>query len=212
MDAFFHFFHALGIRDIAQLVAATLVFLMLPGPGTLCILTSAGRGGRRGGFLALAGLMLGDALLMLAAALGVATLLQTHPPLFRAMQSLGALYLAWLGLRLLLAKGDTAAVAPFPGLADFRRGLLVTLLNPKAIVFYMAFFPLFIDPLVARGAVTFLAMGGVISTCTLCYGSLLVVAGGAAARRLRERRGIVRLATRLAGISLIGFGLRLTTR
>ncbi|KRB94154.1 leucine efflux protein LeuE [Noviherbaspirillum sp. Root189] len=205
-------FHAIGITDVWQLIAATMVFLMLPGPGTFCVLTSTGRHGLRGGYASLIGLMLGDAVLMLLAALGVAALLQANPVLFKGLQYLGAVYLAWLGFKLLTTKeGKDATVIPFSNAADFRRGFLVTLINPKAIVFYMAFFPLFIDPATQQGATTFFAMGAVISCCTLFYGSLLVIAGNAAAKRLASNRRIAAFASRAAGIFLIGFGIKLTT-
>jgi leucine efflux protein len=183
-----------GIIDLWQLVLATVVFLMLPGPGTFCVLTCAARNGLRGGLAALAGIMLGDTVLMVLAAIGVAALLQSNPTLFKVLQYLGAAYLAWLGLKLLLAKsGTAAAMVPFSGAADFRRGLLITLINPKAIVFYMAFFPLF------------------ISSCTLLYGSMLAISGSAAAARLKHNRRIAGFATKAAGLFLIGFGIKLTT-
>jgi leucine efflux protein len=205
-------FHAIGITDVWQLIAATMVFLMLPGPGTFCVLTCTGQRGLRGGFASLAGLMLGDAALMFLAAIGVAALLQANPLLFKGMQYLGAAYLAWLGFKLLTAKSEQGAtVVPFSQAADFRRGFLVTLINPKAIVFYMAFFPLFIDPVTHQGATTFVTMGAVISSCTLFYGSLLVIAGNAAAKRLARNRRIATFASKAAGIFLIGFGIKLTT-
>lgn len=205
-------FHAFGITDIWQLIMATMVFLMLPGPGTFCVLTAAGKHGARGGFAALIGLMLGDVVLMFLAAIGVAALLQANPLLFKGMQYLGAVYLAYLGFKLIAAKKEQGgAVVPFSNVADFRRGFLVTLINPKAIVFYMAFFPLFIDPVTHQGAQTFLAMGSVISSCTLFYGSLLVIVGNIAARRLAHHRRIAAFAAKAAGIFLIGFGIKLTT-
>lgn len=205
-------FHLMGITDAWQLIIATMVFLLLPGPGTFCILTCTAKQGLRGGFASLAGIMLGDAVLMLLAAIGVAALLQAHPVLFKGLQYLGAGYLAYLGLQLLFAKSEgIGAAVPFSNLADFRRGFLVTIINPKAIVFYMAFFPLFIDPATHRGSVTFIAMAAIISCCTLLYGSLLVLAGNAAAVRLKSDRRIASLASKAAGIFLIGFGIKLTT-
>lgn len=205
-------FHAIGITDVWQLIAATMVFLMLPGPGTFCVLTCTAQRGLRGGFASLAGLMLGDAALMFLAAIGVAALLQANPLLFKGLQYLGAAYLAYLGFKLLTAKSERGgAVVPFSNAADFRRGFLVTIINPKAIVFYMAFFPLFIDPLTHQGATTFVAMGAVISTCTLFYGSLLVLVGNAAAQRLAHHRRVAAFASKAAGMFLIGFGIKLTT-
>jgi leucine efflux protein len=206
-------FHIIGISDVWQLIAATAVFLLLPGPGTFCMLTCSAKHGWRGGFVALAGLMLGDIVLMFLAAIGVAAMLHANPLLFKGMQYLGAVYLGYLGLRLLWTRGEgAAAVVPFSNMADFRRGFFVTLMNPKAIVFYMAFFPLFIDPATAQGAVTFIAMGTVICTCSLIYGSLLVLIGNTAARHLGRNRKIAALASRAAGIFLIGFGIKLGTQ
>ena len=100
----------LGISDVWQLVVATMVFLMLPGPGTFCVLTCTARNGLRGGFASVAGLMLADGMLMFLAAAGVAALLKANPLAFRAMQFAGAAYLAWLGVKLLLAPLGRAAV------------------------------------------------------------------------------------------------------
>ena len=112
----------LGISDVWQLVIATMVFLMLPGPGTFCVLTCTARNGLRGGFASVAGLMLADGMLMFLAAAGVAALLKANPLAFRALQYAGAAYLAWLGLKLLLARGEASGVVPFSSAADFRRG------------------------------------------------------------------------------------------
>jgi leucine efflux protein len=201
----------LGISDVWQLVIATMVFLMLPGPGTFCILTCTARSGVRGGFASVAGLMMADGMLMFLAAAGVAALLKANPLAFRAMQYAGAAYLAWLGIKLLLSRGEASAVVPFSSAADFRRGFLVTIINPKAIVFYMAFFPLFIDPAAHRGSLTFLTMAAIIATCEFCYCGLLVFIGDAAAARLKRHRRLARLGNRLAGLFLIGFGIKLTT-
>ncbi|MEM4988413.1 leucine efflux protein LeuE [Collimonas sp. H4R21] len=207
------FFHALGITDVWQLIVATMVFLALPGAGTFCILTSAGREGVRGGYASLFGIMLGDAVLMFLAAIGVAALLTANPLVFKGVQYLGAAYLAYLGCKLLFARkseGASAAVG-FAGVSNFTRGFLVTLINPKAIVFYMAFFPLFIDPAAQRGSLTFLTMAAIISSCALFYGSLLVLLGNTAAKRLGHNRRIAAFASKAAGIFLIGFGIKLTT-
>ena len=75
----------------------------------------------------------------------------------------------------------------------------------------MAFFPLFINPMTHRGSLTFLAMAAVILCCTLFYGSLLVIAGNAAAKRLASNRRIAAFASKAAGIFLIGFGIKLST-
>ena len=98
---------------------------------------------------------------------------------------------------------------PFSSAADFRRGFLVTSVNPKAIVFYMAFFPLFIDPLKHQGVVTFATMMLIIATQTLLYGSVLVLVGNNVASLFRSRPLLGQVASRLAGATLILFGIRL---
>lgn len=206
-------FNTIGITNVWQLIAATAIFLMLPGPGTFCILTCSARHGLRGGFIGVIGLMMGDIVLMFLAAIGVAAMLHANPLLFKATQYIGAAYLAFLGCRLLFVRSKKLAQDISGSTrSDFGRSFFVTLMNPKAIVFYMAFFPLFIDPATQKGALTFIAMGSVICSCTLLYGSLLVLVGNAAAKRLSHHRRLAKLATRTAGILLILFGFKLGTQ
>ena len=156
----------LGIGDYGAFCAAILLFLALPGPGTFALLTSTAKGGMRAGAAATAGLILGDQVLLWLAVAGVAALLAAHPLLFQAVQYLGAVYLVWIGLKLIFAKpGDASPIRIEPH-HYARQAFLITLLNPKAIVFYMAFFPLFIDPALHRGAVTFAAMAATIAVIT----------------------------------------------
>ncbi|MFT4248892.1 MAG: LysE family transporter [Pseudomonas sp.] len=199
----------MGIHNLWAFAAAVLVFLALPGPGTFTLLTATGRGGVRGGYTALAGLLLGDQVLMWLAVAGVAALLKANPLLFHGVQYLGAAYLAWVGLQLLRRPaGGAGMVALRPG-HYFRQGLLVTLLNPKAIVFYMAFFPLFIDPATQRGLPTFATMSALILAISVGYCSLLVLLGHALTRRLAQHPHAGTWLRRGAGVFLIGFGVRL---
>jgi len=199
-----------GIQNYWTFITAVLVFLALPGPGTFCLLASTGRHGAPGGLAALLGIIVGDQILMWLAVAGVAALLQANPLLFRGLQYAGAAYLCYLGLMLMLpGKGGVTHAVPFPMAHDFRRGLLVTLINPKAIVFYMAFFPLFIHPETHRGLSTFVAMAASIAVCTVFYGGALVLAGNALAQRLRGMPAVTAWATRLAGLCLVGLGVKL---
>ncbi|MDP5007706.1 MAG: LysE family transporter, partial [Glaciimonas sp.] len=147
-------------------------------------------------------------------AIGVAALLHANPMVFKAVQYAGAVYLAYLGFKLLRAKkaeNSEIVAEEKTVMADWRRGFLVTLMNPKAIIFYMAFFPLFIDPSVHRGGLTFLTMGILISSCTFVYGSLLALAGNAVAKSLMRHRRITTFASKATGVFLIAFGIKLTT-
>jgi leucine efflux protein len=198
-----------GIADYAAFVAAVIVFLLIPGPGNLALITSTGKGGVRGGVAATLGLIAGDQVLMWMAVAGVAALLSAWPPAFRAVQWLGAVYLAWLGAKMLLAKPGDAPVLNIQPRHYFRQALLITLLNPKAIVFYMAFFPLFVDPLQHRGVVTFGAMALTIALLTLAYGLVVVALTHFLAERMRASPKVSGLLQKLAGLFLIGFGIKL---
>lgn len=198
-----------GISDYWAFVLAVLIFLALPGPGTFALLTATARGGFRAGAAATFGVIAGDQVLMWLAALGVAAVLQANQALFLTLQYAGAAYLAWLGVRLLLARdGQTAPIRMQP--KHFaRQAFLITLLNPKAIVFYMAFFPLFIDAATHRGVETFAVMAATIAVVTLAYCLTLCAFASAISARVRAHRRAALLLQRAAGVALIGFGLKL---
>ena len=199
----------LGVTDYSAFAIAIIVFLLIPGPGNLALITSTSKGGVSGGLAATLGVILGDQVLMWLAVAGVATLLSTYPAAFHAVQWLGAAYLAWLGGRMLLAKPGAAPVLHIKPHHYLRQALMITLLNPKAIVFYMAFFPLFVDPVRHQGLVTFGFMALTIAVLTFAYGTAAVLLTHFLAERLRANPVISRALEKLAGLFLIGFGIRL---
>jgi len=199
----------LGIADYGAFCAAILLFLALPGPGTFALLTSTAKGGFRAGAAATFGVIAGDQVLLWLAVAGVAALLAAQPVLFQAVQYLGAAYLAWIGLKLLFARPGNSSPVRIEPRHYARQAFLITLLNPKAIVFYMAFFPLFIDPATHRGAVTFGAMAATIAVITAVYCLLLCAFADAVSARIKANRRLARGLERLAGIFLVGFGIRL---
>ena len=202
----------LGIADYGAFCAAILVFLALPGPGTFALLTSTGKGRFRAGAAATLGLILGDQVLLWLAVAGVAALLAAQPLLFQGVQYLGAAYLAWIGLKLIFAQPGTASPVRIEPRHYARQAFLITLLNPKAIVFYMAFFPLFIDPAGHRGAVTFAAMAATIAVITAVYCLLLCAFADVVSARVKANRRLARVLERVAGVFLVGFGIRLGTQ
>ena len=198
-----------GVADYAAFVVAVIVFLAIPGPGNLALITSTGKGGWRGGLAATFGVIAGDQVLMWLAVAGVAALLQAAPLLFGAVQWLGAAYLAWLGLRMVLAKPGSAPVIEIKPCDYFRQACVITLLNPKAIVFYMAFFPLFVDPARHQGVRTFAFMALTIATLTFLYAAGVVLLTHRLADRLSRSPRVTRALHRIAGSLLIGFGVKL---
>ena len=145
----------LGVTDYGAFVVAFTIFLLIPGPGNLVLITSTTKGGVRAGLAATLGIVLGDQVLSWLAVAGVAAVLTTYPTAFQTVQWVGAAYLAWLGAKMLFAKPGAAPILNIKPYHYLRQALFITLLNPKAIVFYMAFFPLFIDPVKQQGLLTF---------------------------------------------------------
>ena len=198
-----------GIADYGAFVAAIILFLAIPGPGNLALITSTSKGGIQGGLGATFGVIAGDQVLMWAAVAGVATLLATYPAAFHAVQWLGATYLAWLGFKMLTAKPGSAPVLNIKPHHFFQQAFTITLLNPKAIVFYMAFFPLFVDPARHQGLLTFGAMAVTVAFLTFLYGLTAVLLTHFLAERMRANPKIGRTLEKLAGVFLVGFGIKL---
>ena len=198
-----------GVADYGAFVIAIIVFLLIPGPGNLALITSTGKGGLRGGMGATLGVMVGDQVLMWMAVAGVAAVLTAYPAAFSAVQWLGAAYLAYLGVRMVLAKPGDAPVLNIRAGHYFRQAFMITLLNPKAIVFYMAFFPLFVDPASHPTLATFGFMALTIAVLTFAYAATVVLTTHFLAERLRANPMIGRLMEKLAGVFLIGFGIKL---
>lgn len=198
-----------GISDYGAFAAAFVLLLFLPGPGNLALISSASKGGLAGGLASVLGLLLGDQILLWLTVAGVAAMLQTLPVLFAAVQWAGAGYLAWLGYKMITAKpGEGATVQITPG-RYFRETLFITLLNPKAIMFYFAFFPQFIDPVQHQGWITFAVMATTIAVLGFIYCLGVVLITHFMAERLRANPAVSGVLQKLAGLCLIGFGLKL---
>lgn len=198
-----------GVADYGAFVAAIIVFLLIPGPGNLALITSTSKGGIRGGLAATFGVITGDQCLLWAAVGGVSAVLASYPAAFHVVQWAGAIYLAVLGVQMFIAKPGDAPILRMKPRHYFRQTVLITLLNPKAIVFYMAFFPLFVDPARYQGLKTFAAMALTIAVLTFLYGLGSVVLTHYLAERIRANARCAGVLNKVAGVFLIGFGLKL---
>lgn len=138
------------VEHLAAFVLASIAVIVVPGPATLFVSARASLGSRHAAAGAL-GIVFGDVVLMAASGLGLASLVAQWPALFAVIRVAGALYIGWLGVSAIVASRSRAvdAVVVAASVIDTaRQGLLLTLINPKPILFFAAFFPLFI----ARGA------------------------------------------------------------
>lgn len=158
----------LGVTDLPTYLAGLALIVLLPGPNSLYVLSVAARRGVRTGYTAAAGVWTGDTVLMTLSALGAASLLQTTPLLFAIVKYAGAGYLTWMAIGMLRAAvslwrerhrrtaelvesveadgtpGTAGAAGPVE--KPYRRALVVSLFNPKAIIFLISFFVQFVDP------------------------------------------------------------------
>ena len=140
--------------SLSGFVAAALVLLVIPGPGVLYIVARSLGQGQRAGLVSVLGLSAGALVHVGAATVGLSAILLTSATTFEIVKALGAAYLIYLGVRTLLAPRATARaeVAPARSLSRlFMEGVVVSVLNPKIAVFFLAFLPQFVEP--ARGPV-----------------------------------------------------------
>lgn len=199
-----------AIQHYAYFITSIILFQIIPGAGTITILNATAREGYRTGMATVCGTLAGDLVYMLAALAGLAAVMHNHPLVFKALQYGGAAYLLWLGAQLLRSRPSKPDLrSPRQTLARryFLKAFLVALTNPKVILFFVSFFPLFLLP--DAPAATLLAMVLHVSLLSLGYQSGLVFVGGYVARHLSRWPGTRQAATRLAGLGLMGFGVRL---
>lgn len=205
----------LGITDLATYVLGVVIIVLLPGPNSMFVLGVAAREGVRRGYQAAAGVFLGDLVLMLLAAAGVASLLRAYPQLFFVLKWAGAGYLAWLGLGMLRSalriwRGEPAdAASAGPAARPFRRALAISLLNPKAILFFMSFFIQFVDRQAPHPALAFAVLGAIAQAASLGYLSTLIFFGHRLAAAFRARRALSAGATGGVGALFLSFSARL---
>ncbi|MFD7260913.1 leucine efflux protein LeuE [Streptomyces sp. NPDC059874] len=212
----------LGVTDLPTYLAGLVLIILLPGPNSLYVLSVAARRGVRTGYKAAAGVFTGDAVLMALTAVGAGALLQASPLVFTVVKTLGAGYLAWLAVGMMRGawalwrtrreRDEASAAAPAdPGEGErpYRRALLISLLNPKAILFLMSFFVQFVDPSYAYPALSFLVLGGLLQTGSFLYLTLLIFGGTRLSAAFRRRKRLSAGATSAAGVLFLGFAAKL---
>jgi len=199
-----------GIEEYGTFIAAVLTFQAVPGAGTIAILSSTARDGRRSGAAAVAGTLTGDFVFMALAAAGVAGIIGANDLLFHALRLGGSLYLAWMGVSLIRDSFRPSPDEPGTSLtvaAHFRKAFAVSISNPKVMLFFVSFFPLFLPENAPRSTVAWMMLHVTALSALWQFG--LVVLGNGVARRLRGAPRAREWGQRLAGVLLVGFGIRL---
>ncbi|MGW6141849.1 leucine efflux protein LeuE [Streptomyces sp. NPDC055144] len=213
----------LGVINLPTYLAGLVLIVLLPGPNSLYVLSVAARKGIRTGYAAAAGVFTGDTVLMTLAALGAASVLQTTPVLFLVVKYAGAGYLTWMAIGMIRSaralwkqRGEPVVESeaqPVTGSGDehpYRRALIVSLFNPKAILFLISFFVQFVDPGYAYPALSFVVLGGLLQTASFLYLSTLIFSGTRLAGAFRRRKRLSAGATTAAGVLFLGFAVKLS--
>lgn len=209
-----------GVTDFGTFVVGTVLIVLLPGPNSLYVLSVAAQRGVRAGYRGACGVFLGDLILMVLSAGGVASLLRASPELFGVIKYAGAAYLAWIGLQMLRSAWRswllrdapaTAALSPAVAGDPFTRALVISLLNPKAILFFISFFIQFVDPTYPAPWWSFGLLGLVCELTSCAYLSVLIFVGARLAAEFHRRQRLAASLTGGAGALFIGFGAKLAT-
>lgn len=208
-----------GITDIATFIAGTIFIVLLPGPNSLYVMSVASRFGVAAGYRGACGIFVGDAVLMVLSATGAASLLQTNPALFMIIKYAGALYLAWMGIGLLRSSiaiwrrrnqgGNDHTQPAIDPSRPFRTALLISLMNPKAILFFVSFFIQFVDSSYPHTALSFAILGLIVQFFSALYLSMLIFGGAHLAMQFRRRRRLAATATGGVGGLFISFSAKL---
>ena len=208
-----------GVTDVWTYVIGAIGIILLPGPNSLFILSVATARGVKAGFQGALGVFLGDTVLLTLVGLGAAGLLRSTPALFMVVKYAGAAYLSWVGLQLLRAaiqkwksrdaSASTVAELPSHMAQPFRRALVVSVLNPKAILFLLSFFVQFIDPTYDAPVVPFLILSAIVMTLSAVYLSVLIFAGARLAQTFRTQRKVSAALSSAVGGVFVWFGLKL---
>jgi leucine efflux protein len=210
-----------GVTDLWTYVLGAIGIILLPGPNSLYVLSVATARGVKAGYQGALGVFVGDTILLMLTALGAASLLRSNPALFLIVKYLGAAYLAWVGVNLIAASVQKlrdkseetveVAVAPANLQHPFKKALVISLLNPKAILFLLSFFLQFIDPVYVTPAVPFLILSSIIMVFSALYLSALIFLGARMAQAFRARRRLSASLSSSVGGLFLWFGTKLAT-
>ena len=211
---------SLGITDLWTYILGTVFVVLLPGPNSMFVLATAAQRGIASGYKAAAGVFMGDTVLMILSAVGIASLLRTEPMFFIVLKYLGAAYLCWLGVSMLISAFRSMRSSPQvveeiqqqkPASRPTRKAFLLSISNPKAILFFVSFFIQFVDPGYAHPGLSFLVLGLILQLISGIYLSLLIFTGARLAQWFRQRKGLATGALSGVGAMFVGFGVKLAT-
>lgn len=216
-------FESFGVVSYWVYLVAVIGIILVPGPNSLFVLATAAQSGVAKGYQAACAVFLGDAILMTLSALGVASLLKTWPILFLIIKLLGALYLCYLGMMMLIgvwrtyrqtrSLDDTVSEIKQKSKPKnpFKKALLLSLSNPKAILFFIAFFIQFVDPNYVYPTLSFFILGVTLELVSFIYLTFLIFTGVSLAKWFHKHSRLSSASTASVGVLFFCFGIKLAT-
>ncbi|WP_375036809.1 leucine efflux protein LeuE [Acinetobacter sp. RW6] len=208
-------FSNIGIINFWTYLLGVTLIILAPGPETMFVIKTSIKSGVRKGFAAILSIVLSDVLLVFMAWGGLAAVISSTPFLFNTIKYAGAAYLFYLGVQTLysLIKPKVKNEIEETELKDdggiIGQGMLVTLLNPKTLLFHISFFSQFINIHAPHIWMAFIILTTVMLTITLIYLSFLVFCGAYLVSRLKGNRILSILGNMLIGFFFIGFAAKL---
>lgn len=196
----------LEAETLLSFIVACIIIVIVPGPTVTVIIANSMKRGAKAGLLNVLGTQLGLLSMIAVLALGLSAVVSGMGTAFEVLRLLGAAYLIWLGIKLWRSNGDLGAAEPGsrPMGSFVLQGFIVIWSNPKALLFFGAFIPQFIDPAGSAASQTVFLGLIFMAVATVFDGLYALAAGGTGAWLSRER---IRMTERIAGTFLIGGGL-----
>lgn len=212
-----------GIENYLGFVLAAILLNLTPGTDSMYIITRSVSQGQAAGVYSVLGITTGSLIHTLLAALGLSVLLASSPLAFMIVKYIGAAYLCYLGLKMLLSKPSNAIANSLSNdkvilnqhkvdhWQIYKQGVLTNVFNPKVALFFIAFFPQFIDPSYGYGMLSFLILGLTFASTGFLWCTCLALLAARFSTRLRENPSIETMLNRISGMVFIGLGLKLLT-
>ncbi|SEI49715.1 LysE family translocator [Paraburkholderia diazotrophica] len=208
-----------GITHFEFFIAAVFLLNVTPGPDTAYIVGRSVAQGRGAGLMSALGISAGCCVHSLACAFGLTALLAASATAFTVIKFVGAIYLIYLGVRLILTKPEAAEAAgaaratgaPKSLRQLFLQGFWTNVLNPKVVLFFVSFFPQFVSASSDHKTFAFLTLGVVFVVMSMVWNSFVAWIAGSVTRKFSGKPGVKRWLDRGVGGAFVGLGIKLAT-
>lgn len=212
-----------GIENYLGFVLAAILLNLTPGSDSMYIITRSISQGQTAGFYSVLGIISGILVHTLLAALGLSVLLANSPTAFMIVKYIGASYLCYLGVKMLMSKqqpligaslqenGKPSSAKTLDYWQIYKQGMLTNTFNPKVALFFLAFFPQFINPNYANNMVSFIILGLTFAVTGFIWCLCLALLASKFSENLRKKPSIEAILNKISGVVFIGLGIRLLT-